>query len=61
MNDEKSQGLRILKDTGCRVGDHLFIRTVLGSLRSDKPDFPDNTLCCCGAYTWEEYQQERGK
>ena len=56
MNDPRLAGARIMRETACRHGTHVFCWTgvvwgrVWGQLAEQQP--PDNTDCQCGAYSW---------
>ena len=49
-------GLRILKDTGCRVGTHLWVWTAANSTETMPliPPDPEHAVCLCGRHRWTE-------
>ena len=60
---KKEQGLPILIESGCFIGQHIFIHTGAGYCYTtiDSNELKYSKLfqrCNCGLYTWEEIAKE---
>ena len=55
MNDPKIDkgSAKILLDTLCRVGNHIFVGTGVGGIGR----IISFSRCTCNLYTWEEWQE----
>jgi hypothetical protein len=54
MNKSRETGFHILRDTGCKVGNHTFTWSGVWT----HPEPPQNLRCNCGLYSYTEWLEQ---